>query len=171
MLFRSEQKGITYLLQAMPQVIKSFPDIILVIAGDGELKSSLQNEAKELGVTDNVLLLGARLDIPELLKLFDIYVLPSLWEGMPMVLLEAMAAGCPVVATDVGGVSKVITDGENGLLAAPEDPQQLVDGVIKLLSNSDLRQLFIENGLRKFKKKFSSDKMTQQYERLYHKDV
>ena len=88
-----------------------------------------------------------------------------------MVLLEAMAAGCPVVATDVGGVSKVITDGENGLLAAPEDPQQLVDGVIKLLSNSDLRQLFIENGLRKFKKKFSSDKMTQQYERLYHKDV
>ena len=167
----TEQKGITYLLQAMPQVIKSFPDIILVIAGDGELKSSLQNEAKELGVTDNVLLLGARLDIPELLKLFDIYVLPSLWEGMPMVLLEAMAAGCPVVATDVGGVSKVITDGENGLLAAPEDPQQLVDGVIKLLSNSDLRQLFIENGLRKFKKKFSSDKMTQQYERLYHKDV
>jgi len=165
----AEQKGITYLLQAMPRVIQSFPDITLVIVGDGDLKTGLQDEAAQLGLQDNVLFLGPRLDIPELLQLFDIYVLPSLWEGMPMVLLESLASGCPVIATDVGGVSKVINHGENGLLVKSKSPQQLAEAIMSLLSNSTLREQFAVRGLEIFKSKFSSDIMTRSYERLYQR--
>ncbi|MBC8440655.1 MAG: glycosyltransferase family 4 protein [Deltaproteobacteria bacterium] len=163
----AKQKGITYLLQAMPQVVNAYPDITLIIVGDGELKTELQAEAKQLGINNNVLFLGARLDIPELLKLFDVYVLPSLWEGMPMVLLEAMAAGCPVVATDVGGVSKVIDSKQNGLLVAPQEPEQLAGAVIQLLTDEQLQKKYAEKALQKFKKKFSAEIMTKQYEHLY----
>lgn len=165
----AEQKGITYLLQAMPRVIQSCPDINLVIVGDGELKSALQDQSAQLGIQDNVLFLGPRLDIPELLQLFDIYVLPSLWEGMPMVLLESLAAGCPVIATDVGGVSKVIKHGENGLLAQSKNPQQLAEAIVSLLADSTLRDQFAARGLEIFKNKFSSDIMTRNYERLYQR--
>ena len=163
----TEQKGITYLFKAMPEVIKIFPDITLVIAGEGELKEELQREAIQLGIDDHVLFLGARLDIPELLKLFNIYVLPSLWEGMPMVILEAMAAGCPIVATNVGGVSKVILDKQNGLLVSPRNPEQLAAAVILLLADEQPRKKYTQKGLQKFMEKFSAEIMTKQYERLY----
>jgi len=164
-----EQKGITYLLQAMPQVIKSFPGITLVIAGDGYLKSALQHEAIKLGIRKNVLFLGVRLDIPELVKLFDIYVLPSQWEGMPMALLEAMAAGCPIIATNVGGVSKVITDGQNGILVPFASVERLAEVIIKLLSDDNLRNRFLHAGLNRFNEEFSATKMTRNYERLYQR--
>lgn len=161
------QKGITYLLQAMPQIITSFPEITLVIVGDGELKATLQNEARQLGIADHVLFTGTRLDIPELLKLFDIYVLPSLWEGMPMVILEAMAAGCPVIASDVGGVSKVIDNQQHGLLVESRNPQQLADAVASLLNDDMLRERLAQNGKTKFNENFSADFMTRKYEQLY----
>ncbi len=163
----TEQKGITYLLQAMPQVIKCFPDITLVVAGDGTLKKELQAEAFHLGIDKSVLFLGSRLDVPELLKLFDLYVLPSLWEGLPMVLLEAMAAGCPIIATDVGGVSTVIEDKKNGVLVAPQNHKLLGANIVRLLSENDLREYYIRNGLQKFRDKFSADIMTRQYEKFY----
>ena len=163
----TEQKGITYLLQAMPQIINKFPDITLVIAGDGDLKPGLQTEAVELGIADHVLFLGPRLDIPELLKLFDLYVLPTLWEGMPMVLLEAMAAGCPVIATDVGGVSKVIEDEKNGLLVPSMDSRKFAHSIETLLSNVEFRKKYAQNGLISFKEKFSAYTMTRKYENLY----
>ncbi len=165
----AEQKGITYLLQAMPRIIRACPDITLVVVGEGELKASFQHEASELGIENHVLFPGPRLDIPELLKLFDLYVLPSLWEGMPMVLLEALAAGCPVVATDVGGVSRVIEHEKNGLLVAPRDPEALAAAVIKLLSDENLREKFIKNGLAKFRQQFSAEIMTRKYEQFYRK--
>jgi glycosyltransferase involved in cell wall biosynthesis len=164
-----EQKGITYLLQAMPQIIKVKPNVSLIIVGDGKLKTELENEAVQLGIKEHVLFLGSRLDVPIILRLFDIYVLPSLWEGLPMVLLEAMAAGCPVVASDVGGVSKAITNAENGLLVFPGDPQQLADGIIKLLSDSKVRKMYGEKGIEKFKANFSAAKMTERYEKLYQR--
>lgn len=163
----AEQKGITYLLQAMPQIIAAFPDITLVVVGNGELKEELQRESVQLGIGDNVLFPGARLDISELLQLFDIYVLPSLWEGMPMVLLEALAAGCPVVATDVGGVAKVIDNEVNGLLVAPRDSEQLAVAIIRLLSAGELRKEYACKGLQKFQEKFSAEIMTEKYEKLY----
>lgn len=162
-----KSKGITYLLKAMPELIKTFPDITLVIAGMGDYENQLKKEANEIGVDKNTLFIGPRLDMPELLKLFDLYVLPSLSEGLPMVLLEAMAAGCPIIATKVGGIELAITDGENGLLIEPRNSQLLTKNIITLLNDNKLRASIIKNGYRIFKEKFSAQIMMERYEKLY----
>ena len=165
----TEQKGITYLLKAMPIVIKEFPKVALIIAGRGHLEDELRKEAQTLGIENRVYFVGPRLDIPELLKLFDLYVLPSLWEGLPMVLLEAMAAGCPIVATDVGGVSTAIKNGVNGSLVSPADPASLGLEIIRLLGNRNIRSKYVINGLKIFRKEFSAKTMSKKYEHLYAK--
>jgi glycosyltransferase involved in cell wall biosynthesis len=163
----SEQKGITYLLHAMPQIIKKFPDCTLVIAGRGPLEETLKKEAESLEIMNNIRFIGMRLDIPELLKLFDVYVLPSLWEGLPMVLLEAMAAGCPVVATDVGGVASVIKNRVTGLLIKPRNFDEIADAVSNVLIDQKLRLDIVTNSLIVFRERFDAKIMTSQYERLY----
>jgi glycosyltransferase involved in cell wall biosynthesis len=163
----TEQKGITYLLKAMPKVIREFPDATLVIAGQGPLEPQLKREAVELKVKDNVFFLGPRLDMPEILKLLDIYVLPSLWEGLPMVILEAMASGCPIIATDVGGNSTAIQNRSNGSLVKAKDAQELSMEIIKLLRDKELRVKYVTNGTKIFDEKYSAEIMTKQYEELY----
>lgn len=167
----TEQKGITYLLNAMPEIIKSFPDITLLIAGEGEREDILKKEAKDLGVDKNTLFIGPRYDIPGLLKVFDLYVLPSLWEGLPMVLLEAMAAGCPIVATNVGGNYTAISNGENGSLVEAKNPLALSAEIIRLLKDNKLRESYSKKGLEIFRKQFRAEVMTKQYEKLYLKEV
>lgn len=162
-----EQKGLLYLLQAMPIVLKEFPELTLIIAGDGSFKNTLIKEAQLLGIDDNTLFVGPRLDLPELLKLFDLYVLPSLWEGLPMVLLEAMAAGCPIVATDVGGNSLAIKHGENGSLIAAGDHEILASEVIKVLKDDVLMKKYVSNSYEIFNRQFSAEIMTKRYEDLY----
>jgi glycosyltransferase involved in cell wall biosynthesis len=167
----SEQKGITYLLQAMPLIIERFPDISLIIAGKGELEGQLESEANKMGISKNVFFVGPRLDIPDLLKLFDLYVLPSLWEGLPMVILEAMAAGCPIVATDVGGNRTAIHHGHSGSLIMAKDKDMLAAEVIKLLTNEKLRKDYSANAKNVFIQNFHSDVMTRKYEALYQGKV
>lgn len=163
----SKQKGITYLIQAMPEIIKHFPDITLVITGDGAEKDNLVKEAGELGVSDNIIFTGPRLDIPELLKLFDLYVLPSIFEGLPMVLLEAMAAKCPIVATDVGGNSTAIEHRKNGSLINSKDPEGFANEVVKVLGDNELKAQYIDKSYELLKNKFSARIMTNEYEKLY----
>jgi glycosyltransferase involved in cell wall biosynthesis len=163
----TDQKGISYLIKAMATVVKEIPDINLLIAGEGPLKESLEEEAASLGVGKNVLFLGPRLDIPELLKLFDLYVLPSLWEGLPMVLLEALAAGCPILATDVGGNSTAIKNGVNGSLVEAESSEKLANEIVRLCKNEDIRKKYSENGKKIFLENFTSKIMTERYEKLY----
>lgn len=162
-----EQKGISFLLQAMPEVIAAVPDIQLLIAGQGHLDQSLQQEAIDLGIKQHVKFLGPRLDIASLLHVFDIYVLPSLWEGLPMVLLEAMAAGCPVIATKVGGVTRAVQHESNGLLVPAEDSDALAQAIVRLLADGALREKFSRNGLLKFEQQFSAEVMARKYESLY----
>ncbi len=162
-----EQKGLTYLIQAMPEIIKSFPDCTLVIAGKGPLENDLLEEAEEAGIAGQVKFIGMRLDIPELLKLFDVYVLPSLWEGMPMVLLEAMAAGCPIVATDVGGVSSVIKHEETGLLIEQKNPGAIAEAIKRILSEPSLKNKITAQARDEFNARFDSKVMTGLYEKLY----
>jgi glycosyltransferase involved in cell wall biosynthesis len=151
----------------MPQIIKKFPDCTLVIAGRGPLEETLKKEAESLEIMNNIRFIGMRLDIPELLKLFDVYVLPSLWEGLPMVLLEAMAAGCPVVATDVGGVASVIKNRVTGLLIKPRNFDEIADAVSNVLIDQKLRLDIVTNSLIVFRERFDAKIMTSQYERLY----
>lgn len=163
----TDQKGISFLLQAMPTVIRAFPEVLLIIAGKGLLEYQLKKECFEIGINHNVRFLGPRTDIHELLQVFDLYVLPSIWEGLPMVLLEAMAAGCPIVATDVGGVSDAVKNGINGSLVRPADPAHLSQEIIRILKNDKLRAEYRENGLSIFNEKFSAEAMALAYERLY----
>ena len=98
----TEQKGVSYLLQAMPRILRAVPAARLVVAGGGPLEAALKQEAEALGITGSVIFAGWRLDVGELLLAFDVWAMSSLWEAMPLALIEAMAAGRPIVATDVG---------------------------------------------------------------------
>jgi glycosyltransferase involved in cell wall biosynthesis len=162
-----EAKGVRYLLQAMTDVVPLFPNITLLIAGDGPLQDELKKMSVDLGIERRVLFTGPRLDMPELMKLFDIYVSPSISEGLPMVLLEAMAAGCPIIATEVGGVPMAVHHGENGSLVRPENPKALSSEIVRLLSNKEVRQQYSENGMTLAGEKFSAEVMTRNYEKLY----
>lgn len=162
-----EQKGIEFLLRAMPALLARFPDLTLVVAGEGPLAESLKGLAADLGVADHVRFAGVRLDLAELLHVFDVFVLPSVWEGLPMVILEALAAGCPVVASDVGGVGTAVEDGVNGALVPPRDPNALAAAVARLLTSPALRARFGEAGRRVFRERFSASAMARRYEALY----
>jgi len=163
----TEQKGITYLLNSITKVQKNFPDINVVIAGEGPLKEKLIKQSKELRIDQNVYFIGPRLDIPEILKLLDIYVLPSIWEGLPMILLEAMAAECATIATKVGGIPTIIKNKQNGTLIDPKNSDQIASEITVLLKSPNLRAKYASNGLRMFRKKFTVEAMTKQYEQLY----
>ncbi|MBD0320264.1 MAG: glycosyltransferase [Gemmatimonadetes bacterium] len=162
-----EQKGVEYLLRALPAIVSRFPGLTLVVAGEGPLEAPLKQLASELGMDGHVRFVGVRLDLAELLHLFDLFVLPSIWEGLPMVLLEALAAGCPVVATDVGGVGTAIEDGVNGSLVPPRDPDALAAAVSALLADPALRDRYREAGRAVFRERFSAQAMARRYEALY----
>ena len=118
-------KGVTYLINAMARVVEQHPESILVLVGKGDDKGEeeikLKEQVKRAGLVDKVLFLGWRPDVEEIMGCFDIFVLPSLNEGMGRVLVEAMAAGLPIVASRVGGIPDLVKDGHNGLLVPPAD--------------------------------------------------
>ncbi|MCS6305653.1 MAG: glycosyltransferase family 4 protein [Nitrospira sp.] len=160
-------KGHTFLLDAMQAVLERFPNTVLIIAGRGELEVPLKDQAKSLGIEQNIRLLGMRQDIPRLLALMDVFVLPSLSEGLSMALLEAMAAGKPVVATRVGGNPELVQQGHAGLLVPSQDAGGLADALIVLLGDPITLRRFGEAGAERVRKDFSTDHMAEQYRRLY----
>lgn len=160
-------KGQRYLLEALPRILEVRPRTRLLIIGRGELEASLKAEAKRLGVERNVLFLGLRQDIQNLLAIMDVFVLPSLSEGLSIALLEAMAARRPIVATNVGGNPELVQPGETGYLSAPQDSKGLAAYVLTLLSNGELARRFGENGRKRVEKHFSLTAMTDRYQSLY----
>ncbi|MDD5722591.1 MAG: glycosyltransferase [Syntrophales bacterium] len=162
-----KEKGIDYLLGAVSELRKHYPGILLIIAGTGPYEDTLKNGASELEITDHVAFVGARMDMPELLSVFDVYVLPSLSEGMPLALLEAMAAGCPIVATNVGGVPDIITDGYNGTLVEPRDSYALAKAILDIMRDDEQRERFRERSRFLYEQHYSATAMTKIYESLY----
>jgi glycosyltransferase involved in cell wall biosynthesis len=132
------QKGIIHLIRAAPAILSRFPAAKIAVAGGGPLEEELRRETGRLGVGRRFLLLGERADAADLAALSDVFVLPSLWEGLPLALLEAAALGRPIVATDIDGVREVVRDGETALLVPPGDHKQLANAVIRLLEDRDL---------------------------------
>ncbi len=163
-----EVKGITYLLQAISEITMAFPDLTLLIVGDGSEMKNLKSETKKLNIEQNVVFSGPRNDIPEIFQILDIYLLPSLSEGLPIGLLEAMASGCPVIASNVGGIPRVIINNDSGILVEPGNPQELASSVIRLLKDKTLRQKISNNMKKIFMEKYSADNMIRKYTRLYH---
>lgn len=157
------QKGFDVLLDA----IVSLPGANLVIVGGGGERDALERQARELGVSSRVVITGWRDDARSLLGGFDVFALPSRYEGFPLVVLEAMQAGVPVVATDVGSVSEAVTDSETGLLVPPDDPTALAAALASMLDDDPLRQRLAENGRTLALGRFEAMTMARAYERLY----
>jgi glycosyltransferase involved in cell wall biosynthesis len=133
----SPQKGLTYLLSALTAIMARHPDVYALVVGEGHLRPELEAQAKALGVEGRFLMVGYRQNVVDYLRASDVFVLPSLFEGMPLSILEAMGAGLPVIATAVDGTPEVVVDGETGLLVPPADPDALAGAVNRLLGDRE----------------------------------
>lgn len=161
------QKGHRFLIAAIPTIQKKFENTHFLFVGEGELQQDLTDSITQLGVEKMVHFLGMRQDIPELLVLSDVFVLPSLWEGLPNSVLEAMAMGTPVIATDVDGCPEVIRDGETGILVPPADSDALAQSIIRLLGDAALCQTLAQEAQRWVVENFSEEKNISAFEQLY----
>ena len=161
------QKANEVFLRAVPRIISRVPNLVTLIAGDGPQRKELENLAAHLGLTGRVSFLGWRDDAVELLGALDIFCMSSRWEGCPMVLLEAMAMRCPVVATDIGGVREIVINEETGLLVAPGDPEALADAVLRLLAADAERERMGAAGRQRVEQHFGVEDMLAAYARLY----
>jgi glycosyltransferase involved in cell wall biosynthesis len=163
----TEEKGHLYLLKAIPMVVQKFQEAIFLFVGDGSERPGLEKEASCLGIKDNVIFAGMRNDIPEILSILDVFVLPSLNEGLPMALLEAQAARIPVVATRVGAIPDVLEDRITGILIPPKKPQAIAEAIIMILSDRKTTLEMAGKGFERVRDNFSSEKMANKYLCLY----
>lgn len=153
------QKGVSYGLRAFARAADPFPNAQLVIIGDGELRADLEREAQALNLAHRAHFLGWQPDAARLMAGFDVFLMPSLWEGFGLTLLEAMAARLPVVASRVSAIPEIVIDGETGYLAPPRDVDSLVEHLSVLLSDSALRTKMGEAGFARLRDQFSVERM------------
>jgi len=163
----AEQKGYRYLLEAIPTVLASRPDIRFVLIGDGELRASLAEMAAQLAVTDHILFAGLRLNAERYYPAMDLFVLPSIWEGLPTVVLESMARGVPVVATDIAGTRELVQDGATGWLVPPADPHRLALAILDALAHPDKRAELARRAVNEVLPNYAIEHVAAGYERLY----
>ena len=163
----SEPKDHGNLLRAFALVLKKIPKVRLMLVGDGDLRADIEFMIRELGIEENVEMLGRRGDIPELLATMDIFVLPSKREGFPISILEAMACGKPVVATDVGGVSEIISNREDGIIVQPEDHESLAAALLQLLEDERFRKGLGSKAFDKALSSFGEEVMMKKYMNLF----
>ncbi len=163
----SDVKGHTFLLKASPFLIRKNSRVQLVFAGDGPEKASLEQEAKTLGIREHVHFLGVRSDVPDILRSSDIFVLPSIYEGLPNVILEAMASGLPVVASRVGGIPEAVADGETGFLFPAGDSTWLEQVLAPLIRDGALRRKMGEAGRKRVENHFSIDVEVRSFQDLF----
>jgi glycosyltransferase involved in cell wall biosynthesis len=163
-----ERKGHRYLLEAVAALKKQGVPLQLRIAGDGSLRENLVGMAHQLGISHDVEFLGFVSDIPGFLSSIDIFVLPSLFEGLGVSLLEAMAAGKPVVATRVGGIVNSVIDGVTGLLVQPRDVDGLAAGLRKLIQHGSLAAAMGRRGIEHVRENFTMEQMAEKNEACYY---
>jgi len=162
----TKQKGHIYFLEMARLLLKRDPRCQFILIGTGELLPEMKARAHDLGLEDRLHFLGPRSDVEELLKIMDVFVSSSLWEGLPTVLLEAMAAGVPVVATDVSGSEELVKDGHTGLLVPSADASSLSDAVWRVLCDPELARRLVVAG-RQWSRQFSIDNSVEQYQVLF----
>jgi glycosyltransferase involved in cell wall biosynthesis len=159
----SSQKGHVFLLDALRTLVPEFPNLRLLCLGDGELRAELAAKTHAAGLDAHVCFAGALPGVVGLLPAYDLFVLPSLWEGMPLALIEALAAGLPVLATAVAGTPEVVTSEHTGLLVPPGDAGALAEGIRRLLRDPDLRARLATAGQAHARREFHIDTMIDRY--------
>jgi glycosyltransferase involved in cell wall biosynthesis len=161
------QKGHVTFLQAAGLINKTLPEARFLVVGDGPLRDELQAQAHSLGLEGTLSFCGLRQDIPAVLKALDLLVFSSQWEGLPITLLEGMAAARPVVSTKVGGVAGVARDNETALLVPPADPEALAAACLRFLRNPDMRDRFGKAGHMRVREHYSLEAMLRNTTALY----
>jgi glycosyltransferase involved in cell wall biosynthesis len=162
-------KGHRYLIDAVKPVVSRFPEVHFIIIGDGELQKELGVQVEKTGVAGYVHFLGTRANVSNLLASSDLFVLPSLWEGLSMALLEAMAAAKPIVSTAAAGTIEVMIPGKTGLLVSPGDSQALAEGITELLSDQNQARIMALAARQHVETNFSAEKNAAEYIALYHR--
>lgn len=165
------QKGLTYFIQAIKHIVDSELQIAgkikFLIIGEGNERKSLEKLVMKLGIENNVIFTGFRKDVKEILQALDIFVLPSIREGQPIILLEAMAMGKPIVATDIEGVNETVVDGLTGILLPPRDPHLLAEAIMYSLKDSKKAQEMGQAGRKIAEEKFNLKDKIKQHAQLY----
>jgi glycosyltransferase involved in cell wall biosynthesis len=161
------EKGYEYAINAFYHVLKVFPSARLIIIGDGPLEESLKNMCVKLGIKEHVVFTGYRKEVENLDADFDVFVLPSISEGLGLALLEAMALGKPAVATATGGIPEVIKHRVNGFLVPPGNDNYLAESIIEVLSDKELAKAIGLEAKKTVNEKFSSKTMSQKTEKVY----
>jgi glycosyltransferase involved in cell wall biosynthesis len=146
---------------------RDFPGVKFILVGDGVLRASIEEAVKKFRLTARVKLTGWRRDIPDILRVIDVFVLTSLWEGLPVCVLEAMLSGKPVVATDTGGVAEVVFDGETGFLCRPRDVEGMARKLALLLRDEGLRKRIGANARNYLENNFSQENTARDTLNLY----
>ncbi len=160
------EKQHVMLVEAMARVVSELPDAVLVVVGDGVEREAIEAKTSELGLEQNVRMLGMRHDVPEILAAMDLKVLSSKMEANPASTLEASACGLPVVAPNVGSLPDTVVEGETGLLCQPDDPAALADAMVQVLSDPQKARAMGEAGRELVCRRFSVEAMVRGYERL-----
>ena len=164
----THQKNPIGMVEAFHQVLSHTKDMRLLMVGEGELKEQVLARTKKLKIEEYVYFDNFRLDMPDILKAIDVYCLPSLWEGLPIGLLEAMAMGKAVIATNVNGSREVVKHKENGLLIEPKNISALVDAILQLHRQQDLKKKLQTQARNTIDEKYDVARMTQDTEEVYH---
>jgi glycosyltransferase involved in cell wall biosynthesis len=167
----SEQKGHSVLLHALSRLLARHPETTLLIVGEGPLRPRLERLAEELRLAERVRFLGVRSDVPRVLAASDVFALSSLWEGLPMVMLEAMAARVPCVATSVGGIPEAMRNRDEGLLVPPNDAEALAAALTECLENDDMAGRLAKRARARVERDFSARRMAGEYASLYEELV
>jgi glycosyltransferase involved in cell wall biosynthesis len=165
------QKGQRYLLEAFAEVHRVHPDSVLWIVGEGGLRAELDEQTEHLGIRSWVHFLGARTDVERLLAGMDAFVLPSLWEGQPISLLEAMAAGTPVVGTSIDGVKELLRHGKNALLVHPKDAHGLARAMSRFFEEMDLGSRLASEARQLIEGEFTAKRMAERMGELYQRTL
>lgn len=160
-------KGVQYMIRALPAVLASHPDTYYLVVGDGSHHGMLVEEVNKAGVHERVIFTGARRDVPRLMAASDILVLPSLAEALPTVIEEAMATRLPVVASHIAGVPEMIVHGQNGLMVAPRDPEDLAQACKDLLDHPEKRASMSAEGWKTVNQKFTIERQVEHLKKLY----
>jgi len=161
------QKNHLLLVEAFALAVQECPRMRLWLVGDGSLRPAVEKTVVEMGLEGKVLFLGIRDDVPKLLADSDLFVLSSDYEGVPLTVLEAMAAGKPVVATGVGGVPELVEDGVTGVLVPPRNPEALAKGILRLAKDADLRRRMGKAARERALERFDIARTAREYEALY----
>lgn len=159
-------KGSNFLIEAARDVIREKPEAVFVFLGEGDLQREMEERASRLGIRDQVLFLGWRPDVASIMSMYDVFAFPSLNEGMGKALVEAMAMGKSVVASNVSGIRDLVVNGENGFLVPPAQPGLLAKKITYLLENPNIRLAFGKAG-RKIAEIYTADSMVEEIDQLY----